>query len=49
MLFVSAGLVVGCSYSSSGMAATPAGTSNVTIKATSGSITQSFEVALTVQ
>jgi uncharacterized protein (TIGR03118 family) len=47
ILFASAGLVVGCG--SSGTPATPAGTSNVTITATSGSITQATMVAMTVQ
>jgi len=47
VLLASAGLIAGCG--SSGMAPTPAGTSNVTITATSGSITQSTVVALTVQ
>ena len=47
VLLASAGLIVGCG--SSGMAATPTGTSNVTISATSGSITQNTVVALTVQ
>ena len=48
VLLGSAGLIAGCG-SSGGMSATPAGTSNVTITATSGSITQSTIVALTVQ
>jgi hypothetical protein len=39
---------MGCG-SSPGMSATPAGTSNVTITATSGGIMQSTVVALTVQ
>ena len=47
VVLASAGLIAGCG--SSGMAPTPAGTSNVTITATSGSITQSTVVALTVQ
>jgi hypothetical protein len=47
VLLVSAGLIEGCG--ATGMAATPTGTSNVTISATSGSITQSTVVALTVQ
>ncbi len=48
ILLASAGLIEGCG--SSGMAATsPTGTSNVTITATSGSITQTTVVALTVQ
>jgi uncharacterized protein (TIGR03118 family) len=46
LLFVSAGLIAGCGSSAPG---TPAGTSNVIIMATSGSITQSSTVALTVQ
>ena len=46
ILFLSAGLVMGCGSSTPG---TPAGTSNVTITATSGSITQTSNVALTVQ
>jgi uncharacterized protein (TIGR03118 family) len=48
VLLASAGVIAGCG-SSGGMSATPAGTSNVTITATSGSITQTTTVALTVQ
>ena len=48
-VFVAAsGLIVGCS-SSAGMASAPPATSNVTITATSGSITQTAVVAVTVQ
>jgi uncharacterized protein (TIGR03118 family) len=47
ILLASAGLISGCG--SSGTAATPAGTSNVTITATSGSISQTAVVAVTVQ
>ena len=47
IMLASAGLISGCG-SSPGMAATPAGTSNVTITAASGSITKTFVVALTV-
>jgi uncharacterized protein (TIGR03118 family) len=46
LLFISSGLIMGCGSSASG---TPAGTTNVTITATSGSITQTSLVALTVQ
>jgi uncharacterized protein (TIGR03118 family) len=46
LLFIFSGLIVGCGSSTPG---TPAGTSNVTITATSGSITQTSTVALTVQ
>jgi uncharacterized protein (TIGR03118 family) len=46
LLFISAGLIEGCGSSTPG---TPPGTSNVTITATSGSITQTSIVALTVQ
>jgi uncharacterized protein (TIGR03118 family) len=48
ILFASASLIVGCG-GSAGTPATPAGTSNVTITATSGSITQTAVVAVTVQ
>lgn len=47
VLLASVSLLAGCG--SNGMPPTPAGTSNVTVTATSGSITQSFVVALTVQ
>jgi apolipoprotein N-acyltransferase len=47
VLLAFVGLVEGCG--ATGMAATPTGTSNVTITATSGSITQTTSVALTVQ
>ena len=47
VLVAFSGLMVGCSKSN--MIATPAGTSNVTITATSGSITQTSIVAVTVQ
>jgi uncharacterized protein (TIGR03118 family) len=46
LIAASAGLIAGCGSSTP---ATPAGTSNVTITATSGSITQTTKVALTVQ
>ncbi|HWW98754.1 MAG TPA: TIGR03118 family protein [Edaphobacter sp.] len=47
---VSAGFLAGCSsYSNVVVPSTPAGTSAVTIKATSGSITQSTVINLTVQ
>jgi uncharacterized protein (TIGR03118 family) len=48
ILAASASLIAGCG-SSGGAPATPAGTSNVTITATSGNIVQSTLVALTVQ
>lgn len=48
VLFGSLGMIAGCS-SKLTIPATPKGTSNVTITATSGSITQSTTVALTVQ
>jgi uncharacterized protein (TIGR03118 family) len=47
LIAASAGLFAGCGGSS--MPATPAGTSNVTITATSGSTMQTTKVALTVQ
>ena len=47
LIAASAGLFAGCGGSS--MPATPAGTSNVTITATSGSIMQTTKVAMTVQ
>ena len=47
VLLASSALVVGCGGSST--PATPAGTSNVTVTATSGSIAQSFTVAVTVK
>lgn len=46
LLVASTGLIAGCGSSTP---ATPAGTSNVTIAATSGSVTQTTVVALTVQ
>lgn len=46
LLAASVGLVAGCGSSTP---ATPAGTSNVSITATSGSITQTTKVAMTVQ
>jgi uncharacterized protein (TIGR03118 family) len=46
VLLASSALVVGCGSSSP---ATPQGTSNLTVTATSGSIVQSFNVAMTVQ
>ena len=46
LAFISAGLIAGCGSS---MSSTPAGTTNVTIMATSGSIAQTSTVALTVQ
>jgi uncharacterized protein (TIGR03118 family) len=49
-LILSAGFITGCtSYSNVFVPSTPAGTSQVTIKATSGSITQSTVINLTVQ
>jgi uncharacterized protein (TIGR03118 family) len=47
VLLASSALVVGCG--NSGTPPTPAGTSNLTVTATSGSITQSFNVAMTVK
>jgi hypothetical protein len=50
ILLISAGFVAGCSSTSDVFVpSTPAGTSAVTIKATSGTITQSTVVNLTVQ
>jgi uncharacterized protein (TIGR03118 family) len=49
ILIVSAGFIVGCSSSSNAVPSTPTGSSQVTIKATSGSITQSTVINLTVQ
>jgi hypothetical protein len=50
LLFVSAGFIAGCSSSSDVFVpSTPPGTSAITIKATSGTITQSTIVNLTVQ
>ena len=50
ILFVSAGFLAGCtSYSNVFVPSTPAGTSAITIKATSGTISQSTVVNLTVQ
>ena len=46
LALISAGLIAGCGSS---MSSTPAGTTNVTIMATSGSIAQTSTVALTVQ
>jgi uncharacterized protein (TIGR03118 family) len=49
-LILSAGFLTGCtSYTSGFVASTPAGTSQVTIKATSGTITQTTTINLTVQ
>jgi uncharacterized protein (TIGR03118 family) len=47
VLLASSALVIGCGGSST--PATPAGTSNVTVTATSGSIAQTFKVAVTVK
>jgi apolipoprotein N-acyltransferase len=47
LLLASCGLIVGCG--SSGAPGTPAGTTNVTVAATSGGITQTAVVAVTVQ
>jgi len=47
LLFAACGLIVGCG--SSGAPGTPAGTTNVTVTATSGGITQTAVVAVTVQ
>jgi hypothetical protein len=50
ILLVSAGFIQGCSSSSDVIPpSTPAGMTAITIKATSGSITQSTVVNLTVQ
>jgi uncharacterized protein (TIGR03118 family) len=50
ILLVSAGFIAGCSSTSDVFVpSTPAGTSQITIKATSGSITQSTVINLTVQ
>jgi uncharacterized protein (TIGR03118 family) len=50
VLLVSAGFIAGCSSTSNVFVpSTPAGTSQITIKATSGTITQSTIVNLTVQ
>ncbi len=50
VLLISAGFIAGCSSTSDVFVpSTPAGTSQITIKATSGSITQSTVVNLTVQ
>jgi uncharacterized protein (TIGR03118 family) len=50
ILLISAGFIAGCSSTSNVFVpSTPAGTSQITIKATSGSITQSTVVNLTVQ
>jgi uncharacterized protein (TIGR03118 family) len=49
VLIVSAGFIAGCSSSSNAVPSTPTGSSQVTVKATSGTITQSTIVNLTVQ
>jgi uncharacterized protein (TIGR03118 family) len=49
VLMISAGFVAGCSSSSNSVPSTPVGSSQVTIKATSGTISQSTVVNLTVQ
>jgi hypothetical protein len=50
VLFISAGFFAGCSsHSDVFIPSTPAGTSAITIKATSGTISQSTIVNLTVQ
>jgi uncharacterized protein (TIGR03118 family) len=49
VLIISAGFIAGCSSSSNAVPGTPTGTSAVTIKATSGTITQTTVVNLTVQ
>jgi uncharacterized protein (TIGR03118 family) len=48
VLLLTIGLVSGCSYGSAGTPSTPEGTSNVTVTATSGSVTQTSVIALTV-
>ena len=49
VLVLSAGLIAGCSNTSNAVPFTPTGSTAVTIKATSGTITQSTVVNLTVQ
>jgi hypothetical protein len=49
VLIVSAGFIAGCSSSSNATPSTPTGSSQVTIKATSGTISQTTVVNLTVQ
>jgi uncharacterized protein (TIGR03118 family) len=49
ILIVSAGFIAGCSNTSNAVPSTPVGSSQVTIKATSGSVTQSTVINLTVQ
>jgi hypothetical protein len=49
VLFLSVGMMAGCSSSHLMIPATPTGASNVTITATSGSLTHTTKVALTVQ
>jgi uncharacterized protein (TIGR03118 family) len=49
VLVLSVGLIAGCSNTSNAVPFTPTGSTPVTIKATSGSITQSTVVNLTVQ
>lgn len=48
VLLLTIGLVSGCSYGSAGTPSTPEGTSNVTVTATSGSVTQTSMIAMTV-
>jgi uncharacterized protein (TIGR03118 family) len=48
VLLLTIGLVSGCSYGSAGTPSTPEGTSNVTVTATSGSVTQTSVIAMTV-
>jgi uncharacterized protein (TIGR03118 family) len=49
VLLVSSGVFMGCSGGITPIAATPAGTSNVVVTATSGSTTQTTNIALTIQ
>jgi uncharacterized protein (TIGR03118 family) len=49
ILLVASGFITGCTSYSTATPSTPAGTSQVTIKATSGTITQTTVVNLTVQ
>jgi uncharacterized protein (TIGR03118 family) len=49
ILIVSAGFIAGCSSTSNAVPSTPVGSSQVTIKATSGNTTQSTVINLTVQ
>ena len=49
VLMVSAGFIAGCSNTSNAVPSTPTGSSQVTIKATSGTTTQTTVVNLTVQ